>query len=280
MTANIVAILNLTPDSFSDGQERTKAQIHERILSLIEQWADIIDVGAESTAPGSQAVSTQEELARLTPFFALLQEHRYAIPFSVDTTKAAIAQVGIDAWVRYINDVSWGRADQDMLPTVAKYHKAWKDISYILMYSKNNSWRADHKARQNDTPIEQKAHSFFARQLDLAHILWVRRDNIIIDPWMWTFVSTDPLDSVRLLQHIPTFIQDFWLPIFVGSSRKWFLAKISPDKGPLDRIGGSLASSRYALQQGASYIRVHDVRAMKQFMEVSAKLSTSQKLFK
>lgn len=267
-TPQIVWILNLTPDSFSDGQERSKETIHARILDLIEQWADIIDVWAESTAPWSKPVDANREFNRLKPFFELIWDHSYRCQFSLDTTKATIAREWIKNGITYINDVSWWKSDKDILWIVWQAIKEWYEIYYVMMYSKNTSWRADLEERTTTTPVVDLVSWFFSSQITLAEKKGIPKTRIILDTWMWSFVSIDPIDSVHLLQAIPHIKKTFWLPVFIWTSRKWFLWKISPDYGPLDRVWGTLASSIFAMQQWANFIRVHNVRAMKQFITV------------
>ena len=155
-----------------------------------------------------------------------------------------------------------------MLSFIAEHH----DVHYVLMYAKNSSWRADLIKRNGDIPIEEKIHAFFEERVMKAWELWILADQLILDPWMWAFISTNYQDSCDIITAIPWIIHTFELPVFIWTSRKWFLKKISPDNGPTERIGSSLASSYEAYLQWATYIRVHDVLAMRQFMDVNAYL--------
>lgn len=255
--SKIVGILNLSPDSFSDGTRYTRNTLHHKIQELISDWADIIDVGAESTAPWSSPVSMEEELSRLNDFFWIMQE--YSMPFSLDTTKAEVAKKWIECWVSFINDVSGGRADSHMIDIIAQ-----TSIPYIVMYSKNHTGRADHTPIEYPHGVVEHILQYFEERISILEKSWVNREQIILDPGMGKFISNDYHDSVSILQNIDKFKQHFWLPILIGTSRKWFLKEISPDKWPRDRVGSSLTSSLYAMTQWTDYLRVHDVRWMKQ----------------
>lgn len=265
---DIVWVLNITPDSFSDGQTWTKELLHDRVLTLILHGADIIDIGAQSTAPWSQEITESKEIERLQDIFSLLQTHNYPVQFSLDTTSATIAQLWYDAWIRMINDVSWWRWDKNMFSFIASH----PDTQYVMMYAKNSSWRADILPRKWNVPIEEKVHAFFEERLVEATTLWIANEQLILDPWMWAFISTDYQDSCDMITGIPWLIREFNLPVYIWTSRKWFLSKISKDTWPRSRIWSSLASSYTAMLQWASYIRVHDVQAMKQFLDVSVYL--------
>lgn len=258
----IVWILNISHDSFSDGRLYTRDELHKRILELIDDGANIIDVGAESTAPGSTPIWAEEEHQRLKDFFALLQVNKYPIPFSLDTTKASIASLGIQSGVTMINDVSGGRVDPDMLTLIAQ-----TGISYVIMYCKDPSGRASHDMVKYPNGIIPHLIQYFDQRVGECLQAGIGRSQIILDPGMGKFVSNDYRDSITVLQSIALLKQNFQLPVYIGTSRKWFLKEITPDHGPVDRVGSSLASSLYAMTQGADYLRVHDVRWMRQTID-------------
>lgn len=265
MSSKIVWVLNLSPDSFSDGKDYTLNELGNQIQKLIDDGVDIIDVGAESTAPGSSPISTEEELGRLKNFFAIISYFREkGIVFSLDTKKSKIAQIGIDAGIKIINDVSGGRYDPYMVDVIAKN----RNISYIIMYCKNEYWHADLEPEKNPWDIFTTVTHFFDTTLPYMVSRGVHQEQIILDPGMGSFVSTDENDSIRILYLLPELKKRYQLPILVGTSRKWFLGKISPDKGPNDRIASSLVSSIYALDRWADYVRVHDVYEMRQAITV------------
>lgn len=261
----IVWICNLSPESFSDG-EKTQFPINKRIADIIADWADIIDLGAVSTAPDAPVISEDEELSRLEHIFPLIKQFPDTT-FALDTTRASVARIGIEYGIAMINDVSWWRADPAMYALLAE-----TGISYVMMYCKNPSGNADKELTDYPQGIVSHVLDFFRTQITVAEQAGMSRDQIILDPGMGAFVSHDPMDSIRLLQAIPEIKKIFDLPVYICTSRKWFLGKLSHDTGPADRVGSSLASSRYAIQQSADYIRIHDVRWIKQYIQLSNSL--------
>jgi dihydropteroate synthase len=263
----IVGILNLTPDSFSDGRSYTKEELRARIKKLIDDGTDIIDVGAESTAPGSIPISTKEELKRLSEFFLLMREFREVI-FSLDTKKAQVAKIGIENGIRIINDVSGGRNDEKMMPLIVSN----PEVSYIIMYCKNPNGHADQDEGKNPEDIMKTLVQFFDERLERTRRAGIHDEQIILDPGMGSFISTDSFDSVKVLQSLPLLKTRYHLPILVGTSRKWFLWYLSPDKWPHDRLASSIVSSLYGMSRWADYVRVHDVYEMRQAINTWKKL--------
>lgn len=261
----LVGICNLSPESFSDG-DNMQIALQTRIENLIADGADIIDLWAVSTAPDAPVISEQEEIARLQEAFSLIKKFP-DISFSLDTTRASVARLGIDYGVSMINDVSWWRADPSMYTLMAE-----TGVQYVLMYCKNASGRADKENIDYPQGIVAHVIDFFHTQITLAEQAGVGREQIILDPGMGAFVGQDPMDSVRLLQAIPEIKKEFHLPVYICTSRKGFLGKLSHDNWPADRVGSSLASSHYAIQQGADYIRMHDVRRMRQMIAIKKNL--------
>lgn len=253
----LVGICNLSPESFSDGNS-TQIALQTRIENLIADGADIIDLWAVSTAPDAPMISEEEELSRLQEAFSLISQFPH-IQFSLDTTRASVARLGIHHGITMINDVSWWRVDPAMYSLVAE-----TGVQYVLMYCKNDSGRADKEPILYPQGIVSHVIEFFHTQIALAEKAGVRREQIILDPGMGAFVSHDPMDSIRLLQSIPEIKKIFKLSVYICTSRKGFLGKLSKDNWPADRVGSSLATSHYAIQQGADYIRIHDVRWMRQ----------------
>jgi dihydropteroate synthase len=228
----------------------------------------MIDVGAESTAPGSRSISLEEELHRLEDFFAIIEDFIGKVMFSLDTKKMKVAKIGIEKGVKIINDVSGGRNDTDMMRLIAGH----PEVKYCIMYCKNPSGHADQDESKNPEDIMQTLVQFFDETLERTRRAGVHDEQIILDPGMGSFISTDPLDSIRVLHSLETLKHKYSLPLLIGTSRKWFLGKLSPDKWPGDRLASSIVSSLYALNQWADYVRVHDVYEMKQAIEIWKKL--------
>lgn len=258
----IVWICNLSPESFSDGGSVAQP-LQERIDALVADGVDMIDFWAVSTAPDAPIISVEEELDRL----ASLWDMKVSVPFSVDTISAVVAREAIQHGATMINDVSWWRADAEMYKVIGE-----TGVQYVMMYCKNPSGRADRQEIVYPEWIVQHVMEFFATQIALAEKAGVRREQIILDPWMGAFVSQDPMDSIKLLQAIPLIKKEFALPVYVCASRKWFLWKLSHDLWASDRVGSSLATAMYAIEQWADYMRVHDVRWTRQMVEVMKKV--------
>jgi len=271
MNGKIVGVLNVSPDSFSDGRIYTRDELRWAIKQLIHDWADIIDVGAESTAPGSLSISEDEEFGRLRDFFEIMHEFREEVIFSLDTKKSTIAERWIECGVGIINDVSGGRNDPEIIDIIAQN----PSVSYVCMYCKNTHGHADRDSSKNPADIITTITSFFDERLASLYASGVSEKQIILDTGMGAFISTDPMDSVRVLQSIPLFLSRYHLPLLVGTSRKWFLSELSTDRWPEDRLASSVVSSLYALEQWASYVRVHDIHEMRQAIQVWKALHTS-----
>ncbi|HRI35522.1 MAG TPA: dihydropteroate synthase [bacterium] len=205
----IVGILNLSPDSFSDGHICETLSVSERLRILVEDGADRIDVGGESTAPGSSPIDERTELSRLQPFF---QEARTcSIPFSVDTMKSRVALAGIEAGSDMINDVSGGRSDPRMLDLLSEH----PSVRYVLMYSAHSGGRPDKKKPSRSEDILADVSRFFETRLHACALVGMRQEQIILDPGIGAFVSPDPEDSLRILRNIRTLKERFDQPIYV-----------------------------------------------------------------
>ena len=250
----VMGILNVTPDSFSDGGRFVDPSVAvARARTMIVQGADILDVGAESTRPygGNQGVSADDELARLRP--VLPEVIGLGLPVSIDTIKASTAAWALDQGAAIVNDV-WGlQRDPAMAPLVAKY-----GVPVIVMHNRDKA----------DPAIDIVADvvAFFARTLEIAVQAGIARATIVLDPGIG-FGKT-PEQSLTCLHHLAEF-KRFGLPLLVGASRKRFIASVSPSE-PTERIGGSIATHLIAAREGAAILRVHDVQETVQALRVAA----------
>jgi dihydropteroate synthase len=239
----IMGVLNVTPDSFSDGgQFFTPERALKHGQRLIAEGADIIDIGAESTRPygGARPVTVEEEIKRLEPI--LRDVVALGVPVSIDTMKSKVAAFALDAGVAIANDV-WGlQRDDGMAELVAA-----RNVPVIVMHNRD---KADHAI-----DIMQDIADFFARSLDIAASAGIGRENIVLDPGIG-FGKT-PQQSMTALARLDE-LDAFGLPILVGASRKRFIAAVGPAQ-PEDRLGGSIAAHVIAAQRGARIIRAHDV---------------------
>lgn len=251
-----MGILNVTPDSFSDGGQwaDTDAAVR-RGLALVEQGADLIDVGGESTRPGAHRVDPKTEAARVLPVIRVLAEE--GVLCSVDTTRAAVAAMAVDAGAGIINDVSGGRADPDMFQVAARMQ-----VPLILMHWRGHSDRMADLAVYQDVLAEVRAE--LLDQVELALQAGVNERSLILDPGLG-FAKTSA-QSWTLLRRLEELIE-LGLPVLVGSSRKRFLAMALDEfeqghdgdsRSPAQREVATAATSLISAQQGAWGVRVHE----------------------
>lgn len=251
----LVGILNITPDSFSDGGlffEQQKAIQHA--LNMIEEGADWIDIGGESSGPGSQSISVEEELRRIIPVIEGIRQ-KSDIWISVDTWKAAVASQAIQAGADTINDVTALRGDPEIAGILAK-----SQVPVIIMYSKDpNARTTTTSVNYND--VLQTIKNFFKERLEWGQEQGIRPENIILDPGMGFFVSGIAQYSFQIINRIKD-LKEWGYPILLGTSRKSFLANVTPGKqlSPQERGIPSLVSSAIALWEGASLVRLHDIK--------------------
>jgi dihydropteroate synthase len=248
-----MGVLNVTPDSFSDGgqfvaPERALAQARR----MIAEGADIIDIGAESTRPyGAQPISAEEELSRLRPILADVVS--LGIPVSIDSMKSAVISWALDAGAAIANDV-WGlQRDPDLARLLAARH-----APVIIMHNRDRV--------EADIDIMQDIAAFFARSLDIADRAGISPGNIVLDPGIG-FGKT-PEQSMTALARL-TELGSFGLPLLVGASRKRFISSVTPSE-PHQRLGGSIAAHLAAAKGGARIIRTHDVSETVQALRVAA----------
>jgi dihydropteroate synthase len=249
----VMGVLNVTPDSFSDGAqfiapERALAQARR----MIAEGADVIDIGAESTRPyGAQPVSAEEELRRLRP--VLGDVVALGTPVSIDSMKAAVVAWALGAGAAIANDV-WGlQRDPDMARVVAEHR-----VPVIVMHNRD---RADATV-----DIMQDIAAFFTRSLDIAAQAGIAGGQLVLDPGIG-FGKT-PEQSLRVLARLDE-LRRFGLPLLVGASRKRFISTITPSE-PDQRLGGSIAAHVVAAGKGARIIRTHDVLETVQALRVAA----------
>jgi dihydropteroate synthase len=249
-TAIIMGILNLTPDSFSDGgQYNTPEKAIERIHELIKDGADIIDIGAESTGPGSEDVSAEDELSRLKAVVEL------GLPkgplYSIDTYKAAVAEYALENGFQMVNDVTALRGDPSMIGVLLKYQP-----EVVLMYSKDPTPRTT-KDLIHYEDVMGTIMDFLVERSELLLEADFPPEKIILDPGMGAFVSGIPEYSFEIIQRLPE-LKDLGHRILIGISRKSCLGG-----GLKDRDKASVEWSLKAAEKGADIIRIHDVSLLR-----------------
>jgi dihydropteroate synthase len=252
-----MGVVNVTPDSFSDGGrffEASAAIAHAR--RLVEEGADILDLGAESSRPGAQPVSAEEELRRLLP---VLQELKgVPVPISVDTTKPGVMRAAIDAGAAMVNDIGALRAT-GALETVAA-----SDAGVCLMHMQGEPRTMQHEPRYRDVVGEVAA--FLAERVVAAEAKGIARERIAVDPGFGFGKTVE--HNFELLRNLDR-IAGIGLPVVAGWSRKSTLGAIT-GRGAGDRLAASLAAALLAVQRGARIVRVHDVAATRDMLEVLA----------
>ena len=254
----IMGVLNVTPDSFSDGgQYSDKNKAIERGLGLIEEGSDIIDIGGESTRPGSEPIPAEEETRRVIPVIKALREKTETL-ISVDTTKSKVAQAALDAGADIINDISSLRFDPRMAPLAAE-----RDVPVILMHMKGMP-----KTMQVDPYYEdvlREVKSFLEERINEAQAAGIKRERIIIDPGIGFGKRLE--DNLALINKLHI-LGELDRPILIGTSRKSFIGNIL-DLPPQERLEGTIASSIMSMAHGAHILRVHDVAAIKRAVLVA-----------
>jgi dihydropteroate synthase len=250
----VMGVLNITPDSFSDGGHFLDPQAAiAQARRLAMEGADILDVGAESTRPygGAVRVPLEEERARLAP--VLSDVIGLGVPVSIDTLKASVAAWALDLGAAIVNDV-WGlQRDPDMARVVAD-----RGVPVIVMHNR--------EAADPALDIVAEVTSFFQRSLEIAARAGIARERIVLDPGIG-FGKT-PEQSVTCLARLDAW-RGFGLPLLVGASRKRFIHTIAPSD-PMGRLGGSLAAHLLAVELGAAIVRAHDVAPTVQALAVAA----------
>lgn len=246
----VMGVLNVTPDSFSDGGKffEAKAAVM-RAFEMAREGADIIDVGGESTRPGAAGVSEAEELRRVVPVIRRLASSA-GVPISVDTRKAAVAKAAIEAGACIVNDIS-GLSRSSAVAEAA----AGGGAALILMHMKGSPADMQNKPAYKD--LIGEILNFLRGAVSKAKKAGVPEESIIIDPGIGFGKTVE--HNLRILNRLEEFMA-LGLPICVGTSRKSFIGKVLGIIDPADRLSGTLASSVMAIANGADIIRVHDVK--------------------
>ena len=248
----VMGILNVTPDSFSDGGKFLNVDDALRHAEqLIAEGADIIDIGGESTRPGSSPVDAATEIARTQPVAAAIVK-RFDVPLSIDTSKPQVAKALIDAGCEIINDISGLRWE----PSLAEV-AAGSGAGLVVMHSLGEFEKMHGQEPVSD--IIKDVVAGLRRSIETAHDRGVDDDQIVIDPGIGFGKSLD--QNLEILRRLGDIITEFdRYPLLIGTSRKSFIGKILNGAPVEDRLGGSLASALFALSLGARVLRVHDVK--------------------
>jgi dihydropteroate synthase len=250
----LMGILNVTPDSFSDGGKfnSTSAALTQA-EAMVAAGADIIDIGGQSTRPGAEQISLEIELERVLSVLELLRPV-IDVPISVDTTRSEVAKAAIMAGADIVNDISAGTFDPQMLPTVASL-----DVPIVLMHIRGNPQTMQQFTNYED--LMGDIYSFLFEKIAAARLLGIDENKIIIDPGIGFAKNQEQnLEILRQLRSLKTLNT----PILVGASRKSFIGNILNQADPKSRVWGTAAACCAAIFNGADILRVHDVKEMQQ----------------
>jgi len=258
----VMGILNVTPDSFSDGGEFFSVDSAvSHALKMSADGADIIDIGGESSRPGAKPVSADEELARVIPVIERIRNSS-DIPISVDTTKAYVAEKALDCGADIINDISAGLFDKHMIPLVAE-----RNAGYILMHMRGEPATMQENPEYDD--VVDEVADFLADRVEECVNAGVAPERLLIDPGIGFGKTVE--HNLALLANIDE-LTSIGAPVVIGASRKSFIAQVAGNSAtqdkPQNRLGGSLASALYAVEHGASVVRVHDVAETRQALDI------------
>ncbi len=256
----MMAILNITPDSFSDGGNFfTIENAVKQAEKFIEEGADILDIGGESTRPNSERISAEEEIGRVVPVIEAIAK-RFNIPISIDTSKSEVAEKAVDIGAEIINDISGLRFDERLAEIAAK-----TNAGLILMHLRGD-FETMHK--QNPvTDILQEVSNGFRFSIEKAKSCGIKKENIALDVGIGFSKTLD--QNLELIAKTDLLCREFSdFPILIGTSRKSFIGKILDDAPIDERLYGSLASAAVAVWNGAKIVRVHDVRATVEVLKV------------
>ncbi|GJL65580.1 MAG: dihydropteroate synthase [Nitrospirales bacterium] len=260
----VMGVLNVTPDSFSDGGtylDPMKAV--DRVVCMIEEGADIIDIGGESTRPGADSIDEQEEIRRLKPVLQAVGQ-RSSVPISIDTQKSAVAKMAIDLGAVIVNDVSALRHDLKMAKVVEEAR-----AGLVLMHMQGAPETMQIAPDYHDVVGEVK--DFLAKRLAVAVKAGIPEESILLDPGIGFGKTVD--HNLTLVSHC-TKLLDLGRPVLVGLSNKGFIGKII-GKPIGERMVGTIAAVAIAIFQGASIIRVHEVGVMRDAMNMAKALKES-----
>ena len=260
----VMGIVNVTPDSFSDGGlAYSLATAVARASTLIAEGADIIDIGGESTRPGAHPVSARDELDRILPVVAALRVAHPATLLSVDTVKSVVADAAARAGAHIVNDVSGMRLDDHMASVCARH-----GVGVVLMHSRGGvADMATYAEAEFEGDVVDIVLGELRERVDRVMAAGVSRDRMAVDPGIGFGKRSH--HSVRLLGNLGR-LAAFGLPIVVGASRKRFIGELTGERDAAQRVFGSVGAAVSAYERGAAILRVHDVRATRQAIDVAA----------
>lgn len=261
----LMGVLNVTPDSFSDGgMYPSSHDAITRALEMVEQGADIIDIGGESTRPGAERINAREQKRRVLDVIAGLRKELSVnkgkdIHISIDTTLSEVAEAALQAGATMLNDVSAGREDESILTLAAN-----ANVPICLMHMQGEPGNMQDNPRYEDVTAE--VSSFLLERAKHAEHLGVNQSNIIVDPGIGFGKRTQ--HNLELLRDLKKIV-DLGYPVLLGTSRKRFMGEISHREDPRERMPATCATSALGILAGVKIFRVHDIWQNRQALDVS-----------
>ena len=262
----VMGVLNVTPDSFSDGGLHAAAGVAvDHAIEMAADGADLIDVGGESTRPGALPVGPAEQIGRVVPVVRALAGAAPGVTISVDTTRRAVAEAALDAGAHVVNDVSAGLDDPGMLPLAAA-----RRCPVVLMHMQGTPTTMQRDPRYADVVAEVIA--FLERRVEAAVSAGVDRADVLVDPGIG-FGKT-AAHNLELLRRLADVAAAVGRPVVLGTSRKGFIGRITGEPDPARRLFGTAATVAWGVANGAAVSRVHDVKAMSQVARMVRAIQT------
>ncbi|AFY74892.1 dihydropteroate synthase [Synechococcus sp. PCC 7502] len=255
----IMGVINVTPDSFSDGGLYTSVTSALAQAEQLAPYVDILDIGGESTRPGAEPVDGAEEINRVVPVIKAIRANYPDLPISIDTTKVAVAEAAIAAGSDIVNDVSAGRFDLEMLPFVGKYQ-----VPIVLMHMQGQPRTMQKYPSYKNVVAE--VTQFLQNGITMAIACGLPQNLIAIDPGLGFGKTLE--HNLQLLRELKK-LKTLKCPILVGASRKSFIGKLCNQDNPSDRLFGTAAACSVAIANGADILRVHDAKEIKDVCAVT-----------
>ncbi len=260
---SIMGVINLTPDSFSDGGDlNSTKKVLDQVNHFLLNGVDIIDLGAQSTRPGAEEVGSKVEIKRLIPYLKLIKSEYPEILISIDTFNSEVAQEALLNGANWINDVTGGRRDKEILDVVSKFN-----CPFVITHSRGNSQNMNKLSNYKNVLSEVKCslETLIENALDKR----ISKKNIIVDPGIG--FSKDINQNLEILRNLNVF-KELNLPILIGASRKRFIGEILNEENPKERDIGTLAISCICSHFNIDIVRVHNVRMNSQILKVADKI--------
>ncbi len=260
---SIMGVINLTPDSFSDGGDlNTSKKVLDQVKHFLNNGVDIIDLGAQSTRPGANEVGSKIEIKRLIPYLKLIRSEYPEILISIDTFNSDVAHEALLNGANWINDITGGRRDKDILNVVSEFN-----CPFVITHSRGNSKNMNELSKYQNVLSEVK----FSLENLIKNALEknISRKNIILDPGIG--FSKDLNQNLEILRNLGIF-KKLNLPILIGASRKRFIGEVLNENNPKERDIGTLAISCLCSQLNIDIVRVHNVKLNYQILKVADKI--------